>query len=60
MSILDDITETMSNKSVMGGFIGSISGYIIADYMGYDMPKTILMIGTGHFTGHLIALSYLK
>ena len=39
----------------IGGWIGSVTGYIIADKMDYDLPMTIGMISIGHMGGHYLA-----
>ena len=42
------------DKEIIGGWIGSVTGYIIADKMDYDLPMTIGMISIGHMGGHYI------
>ena len=43
------------DKEIIGGWLGSITGYIIADKMDYDLPMTVGMISVGHMTGHYLA-----
>ena len=45
----------MIDKEIIGGWTGSITGYIIAEKMNYDLPMTIAMISVGHITGHYLA-----
>ena len=45
----------MIDKEIIGGWLGSVTGYIIADKMDYDLPMTIGMISIGHMGGHYVA-----
>ena len=44
----------MIDKEIIGGWLGSVTGYVIAEKMNYDLPMTIGMISIGHMTGHYI------
>ena len=52
--ILDEIKELATNKGILGGVVGSIGGYILAKKMNVNTMQTALMIGGGHFSGHLV------
>ena len=45
----------MIDNEILGGWVGSVTGYLIAEKMNYDLPMTIGMISIGHMTGHYLA-----
>ena len=52
--IIDEINELLTNKGILGGVAGSIGGYILAKKLNVNTMQTALMIGGGHFSGHLV------
>ena len=57
--ILDEINELLTNKGILGGVAGSIGGYIISKKLNLNTMQTTLMIGGGHFSGHLVVHHFL-
>ena len=52
--ILDEINELITDKAIIGGVVGSIGGYLIGKKLNLNTMQTTLMIGGGHFGGHLV------
>ena len=59
-SLESEVKQEFTNKSVLGGLIGAVGGYIIADQLKFKPFATVLCIGTGHFTGHFIGDRFFK
>ena len=57
--ILDEINELITDKGIIGGVAGSIGGYILAKKLNVNTMQTALMIGGGHFSGHLVVHHFL-
>jgi uncharacterized protein YcfJ len=55
MTVIQEITSVVNDKSVIGGVLGAVGGYYVARKVGMNEKQTMLMIAGGHFGGHILA-----